>query len=262
MEKELTEIKGIGPSAVDKLKEFGILTIQDLANSQIQNLTKIKGIGATSAEKWIEDAKTYLSLKGKQNSENSEIKKSLNLKDSEIETKTQKPNDFSNTTKSPERFQDTAKMIPSFLNERLSKKAYKIMKMSYTSLKRESMKNLMKYQQILAPEKIKFNPSFKDEKNAILAIEEKSKFIETLILNDKQTHSEIFLRENILVPLKRGKFNEIFKNNGEKFNSEKSAIRIYDELSKKTKKSYPFTETACIREIQKLLEEYYPENNS
>ncbi|MEJ2248268.1 MAG: helix-hairpin-helix domain-containing protein [Candidatus Lokiarchaeota archaeon] len=253
MEKELTEIKGIGPSAADKLKEFGILTIQDLARSQIQDLTKIKGIGANSAEKWIEDAKRYLSLKGKQNSDNSEII---------IKTQTQKLNNFSKTTKSQERFQDTAEMIPRFLIERLSKKAYKVMKMSYSSLKRESMKNLMKYQQILDPEKIKFNPSFEDEKNAILAIEEKSKFIETLILNDKQNHSEIFLRENILIPLKRGEFNDIFKNNGEKFNSEKSAIQIYDELSKKTKKSYPFTETACIREIQKLLEEYYPENNS
>jgi len=57
---DLSNIKGIGPSKIEKLGQAKIYTINQLANSTPQYLAKIDGIGVKSANKWISAAKNFL----------------------------------------------------------------------------------------------------------------------------------------------------------------------------------------------------------
>ncbi len=57
---DFTVLKGIGPSAAQKLANAGFLSIQQLARSEPQEVASIKGFGLATATKLIEDAKTYL----------------------------------------------------------------------------------------------------------------------------------------------------------------------------------------------------------
>ncbi|MHA1293649.1 MAG: hypothetical protein ACTSQJ_13405, partial [Promethearchaeota archaeon] len=86
-----------------------------------------------------------------------------------------------------------------------------------------------------------------------------SKLIENLILNHKENESNKFLQNHIIKPMKNGIFKQYTDRLSEYFGPEECAIKIYDSLNKKVKKSYPFTEISFIREIQKIIEEYYPD---
>ncbi|MHA1489442.1 MAG: helix-hairpin-helix domain-containing protein [Promethearchaeota archaeon] len=54
---DLTVIKGIGPSAAEKLKNTGINTVAQLANKTPNQLSKIKGIGLETAKNMINSAR-------------------------------------------------------------------------------------------------------------------------------------------------------------------------------------------------------------
>ncbi|MHA1343512.1 MAG: helix-hairpin-helix domain-containing protein, partial [Promethearchaeota archaeon] len=241
---DLTKIKGIGTVAANKLKEAGFNSIKKLANSTVEELSKVKGIGPTSAKKWIESAKILIGAETA-----SKVSSTVPINKS----KPKKPLSTSTTSQShihssiPE-FKDTAEPIPHFLLNRLSKKALKILNMSYSSISRETLKTLQNYQKILTPERIKFDPAYQDEKNVIIAIEEKSKLIENLILNHKENESNKFLQNHIIKPMKNGIFKQYTDRLSEYFGPEECAIKIYDSLNKKVKKSYPFTEISFIRE--------------
>jgi N utilization substance protein A len=56
----LTELPGVGKKLKEKLMEKGIDTIQDLAQSKIEDLTEIEGIGEKKATSLIQKAKDYL----------------------------------------------------------------------------------------------------------------------------------------------------------------------------------------------------------
>jgi N utilization substance protein A len=56
----LTELPGVGKKLKEKLMEKGIDTIQDLAQSKVEDLTEIEGVGEKKATSLIQKAKDYL----------------------------------------------------------------------------------------------------------------------------------------------------------------------------------------------------------
>lgn len=285
MVNNLTKLAGIGPKAATLLREEGgINSIEDLAKANPKELAKIKGIGLTSATKWIQDAIAH------NNSSNSKIAEKAPPSKSESKPapksapkrtikaapkqssrpapkKTStlpKQSRTGSTSSAPEKkpeFRDTAEPIPGFLYNRLSKKAQKVLHMSFTSMNRENLKNLENYVKILTPERIKFDPAYPDEKNVLLAIDEKVKFIETLIrkLKDKESEGELYT--HVIIPLKKGVYSSVTNRLSENFGPEEAAIKIFDSLNKKVKKILlsHTTEVGNIRDIQKIIEELFPE---
>ena len=65
----LIDLKGIGEKTVYHLGNYGIKTIRDLANTDVNFLVEIPGIGMKTAEKLIKLAKAYFSERAKKSSE-------------------------------------------------------------------------------------------------------------------------------------------------------------------------------------------------
>jgi predicted RecB family nuclease len=59
---ELVRVRGIGPTAAERLINAGIKSIEEIANSKPEELAWIKGIGMLSANKIIENALELLKL--------------------------------------------------------------------------------------------------------------------------------------------------------------------------------------------------------
>ncbi len=69
---ELVRVRGVGPTAAERLIKAGIKSIDEIAHSKPEELAWIKGIGLTSADKIIENALELIKLeKGIQNVLNS-----------------------------------------------------------------------------------------------------------------------------------------------------------------------------------------------
>jgi len=60
--EELIRVRGIGPTAAERLINAGVKTIEEIAKSKPEELAWIKGIGIISASKIIENANKLLSL--------------------------------------------------------------------------------------------------------------------------------------------------------------------------------------------------------
>jgi hypothetical protein len=60
VKKELTQIKGIGPSMVKKLNAAKIHTLEDLARQSTEELCMIDGVGSKTAQTWISKANQLL----------------------------------------------------------------------------------------------------------------------------------------------------------------------------------------------------------
>ena len=58
---DLTDVKGIGPTIALKLNSNGFNTIQEIANSTLEQIARLPGIGVATASKMIRNAKEYLS---------------------------------------------------------------------------------------------------------------------------------------------------------------------------------------------------------
>ena len=72
MIEELVGVRGIGPTAAERLINAGIKSIDEIAKSKPKELAWIKGIGMVSAERIIENALELIKLeKGIQNVLNS-----------------------------------------------------------------------------------------------------------------------------------------------------------------------------------------------
>jgi transcription termination/antitermination protein NusA len=67
----LIDLKGIGDKTVYHLGHYGIKTIRDLANADVNFLVEIPGVGMKTAEKLSAMANTYLSERAKKRSERS-----------------------------------------------------------------------------------------------------------------------------------------------------------------------------------------------
>ncbi|MFW9881888.1 MAG: helix-hairpin-helix domain-containing protein [Candidatus Thorarchaeota archaeon] len=59
---ELIRVRGIGPTAAERLINAGIKTIEEIARSKSEQLAWIKGIGMKSASNIIKNAKELLHL--------------------------------------------------------------------------------------------------------------------------------------------------------------------------------------------------------
>ena len=62
MIEELVRVRGIGPTAAERLVNAGVKTIEEIAKSKPEQLAWIKGIGMLSANKIIENALELLKL--------------------------------------------------------------------------------------------------------------------------------------------------------------------------------------------------------
>ena len=72
MIEELIRIRGIGPTAAERLMNAGVKSVEEIAHSKPEELAWIKGIGMVSANNIIQNAKELLNLeKGIQNVLNS-----------------------------------------------------------------------------------------------------------------------------------------------------------------------------------------------
>ncbi|MGQ4874199.1 MAG: helix-hairpin-helix domain-containing protein [Promethearchaeia archaeon] len=274
--ENLVKIKGIGPASAKKWINNAIELLKS-NNNKINNKSKAnksapKGIPAKTPKKSVTTKKISSTPKKttarESNSgvkiQSTSVSKITSSKPTYYSKSKQIKSSISTTTKSETHkieIKDTAEPIPRFLLNRLSKKALKILNMSYTAMKRENLKNLENYLKILEPERIKFDPAFQDEKNALIAIDEKIKFIESLIINYRENEIQRNLEEYIVKPMERNEFKLILDRLSENFGPEQAAIKIFDGLSKKVKKILlkNTTEIANIRDIQKIIEEKYPD---
>ncbi|MCK4370504.1 MAG: helix-hairpin-helix domain-containing protein [Candidatus Lokiarchaeota archaeon] len=72
MIEELIRIRGIGPTAAERLMNAGVKSVEEIAHSKPEELAWIKGIGMVSANSIIQNAKELLNLeRGIQNVLNS-----------------------------------------------------------------------------------------------------------------------------------------------------------------------------------------------
>lgn len=62
MIEELIRVRGIGPTAAERLIDAGVKSIEEIANSKPEELAWIKGIGMVSASNIIENALELLKL--------------------------------------------------------------------------------------------------------------------------------------------------------------------------------------------------------
>lgn len=62
MSDELLRVRGIGPVVLERLRDAGIKSIGQLADSKVQDLVWIKGFGKITAKKVIENAKYLMNL--------------------------------------------------------------------------------------------------------------------------------------------------------------------------------------------------------
>ena len=85
MSLKLEDIKGLGKKA-ENLKDAGIDSVEKLANAKIEDLLEIKGIGKTSAQKYIDNAKSL-------------IKKDQKVEDSEEKTPEKQQDEIDNEFK-------------------------------------------------------------------------------------------------------------------------------------------------------------------
>jgi len=60
----VTHISGVGEKTAEILKAHGLLTVQDILNTNVEKLSELQGIGTKKAEKLIQSAKEYME-KGK-----------------------------------------------------------------------------------------------------------------------------------------------------------------------------------------------------
>lgn len=59
---ELIRIRGIGPTAAERLAKAGIKSVAEIANSKSEELAWVKGIGIVSAQMIIENALELINL--------------------------------------------------------------------------------------------------------------------------------------------------------------------------------------------------------
>ena len=62
MIEELVRVRGIGPTAAERLVNAGVKTIEEIAKSKPEQLAWIKGIGMISADNIIQNANELLNL--------------------------------------------------------------------------------------------------------------------------------------------------------------------------------------------------------
>ncbi|MCK4379495.1 MAG: DUF4332 domain-containing protein [Candidatus Lokiarchaeota archaeon] len=62
MIEELVRVRGIGPTAAERLVKAGVKTIEEIAKSKPEQLAWIKGIGMISADNIIQNANELLNL--------------------------------------------------------------------------------------------------------------------------------------------------------------------------------------------------------
>ncbi len=62
MLEELIRVRGIGPTAAERLLNAGIKSIEDIANSKTEELAWTKGIGMISAKRIIQNANELINL--------------------------------------------------------------------------------------------------------------------------------------------------------------------------------------------------------
>lgn len=62
MIEELIRVRGIGPTAAERLINAGVKSIEEIAKSKPQQLAWIKGIGMISANKIIQNANELINL--------------------------------------------------------------------------------------------------------------------------------------------------------------------------------------------------------
>ena len=62
MIEELIRVRGIGPTAAERLINAGVKTVEEIAKSNPEQLAWIKGIGMISADKIIQNANELINL--------------------------------------------------------------------------------------------------------------------------------------------------------------------------------------------------------
>ena len=62
MIEELVRVRGIGPTAAERLINAGVKSIEEIAKSKPEQLAWIKGIGMISADKIIQNANELINL--------------------------------------------------------------------------------------------------------------------------------------------------------------------------------------------------------
>ena len=62
MIEELVRVRGIGPTAAERLVKAGVKSIEEIAKSKPEQLAWIKGIGMISADNIIQNANELLNL--------------------------------------------------------------------------------------------------------------------------------------------------------------------------------------------------------
>lgn len=152
--------------------------------------------------------------------------------------------------------------IPEFLFKRLSKKAQKLLGISIKSLEQFDFRQLQDFIDNLSADKLRFNPSYKDEKEIINLIEQKIKILERaikIIISNQLIH---FINEIIIKPMKVGYYDAILNEYSKTKDDKKSAQNLFNLIDKRFLKNQNFTKEILLSEIEKLLKKrFLPTSN-
>ncbi|MBN2154418.1 MAG: hypothetical protein JW776_00055 [Candidatus Lokiarchaeota archaeon] len=141
--------------------------------------------------------------------------------------------------------------LPQFLMNRLSKKASSILQKSVLEIQKSSKKDLEQELDIIRSEQVKFDIRYEHEKEMLNYINRMAKVIENRIREYADQESEIFMKANVIQPIKRGEFQKQLSKL-EKKGVDQVAYLIYKKLGRKTNR-YPYKQNHLIDRIRNYL---------
>ena len=142
--------------------------------------------------------------------------------------------------------------LPQFLMKRLSKKANSILHKSVLEINYLSKKDLENHLDTLRSEQVKFDIRYEHEKDMLNYINRVARIIEKRIREYEEQEAEVFLKLNIIAPIKRGEFKKQISKL-EKKGYDGVSYMIFKKLSSRVKRKYPYSESRLLDQIRDFL---------
>jgi hypothetical protein len=150
--------------------------------------------------------------------------------------------------------------IPTFSNyllKRISSDARKAMQMGFLEIDRTDLNHLEKAFDHLNTARMFFDPGYPNEKEILDFLDQKTAYISKRMEILQEQLAERLIREIILEPLNKGKFDKYIANWGSKYGIEDCVYEIFDKIGGKIQK-IPLSEAILRKRLINILKEKYP----
>ncbi|GAB4312941.1 MAG: hypothetical protein Kow0069_13860 [Promethearchaeota archaeon] len=148
---------------------------------------------------------------------------------------------------------------PAYLVERMTKAGKKYLKMGLRAMRKQSPEKIHKILDVLAAEKIKYDPTFEKERKFLRFLDGLLSELSATMEAKLEAAAIEWFRTNVEVPLSEGKFDQFVEKFSRYYGAQEVAVEIHDSIGARVRRKYPFPETHLIRQIRALLERTYPE---